>query len=112
MVDFAKLTLEQRITKYANLKAQAAALEEQIKELGPKIIEKLFEDGRTEYDLPGVGKMALSNRTTKTLKPELLILKGVEAAVIEECTVTTTSDAFLTWKAVKPEDALEQPKGR
>lgn len=105
------MTLEDQILEYATLKSQIAALEERAKTLAPDVMNAIFAEGRTDYDLPGRGKMMISNRTTKTIKPELLILKGVEAAVIEECTVTTTSDAFLTWKPVKVEEALEKPRG-
>jgi len=86
------------------VKAKIKALEAEASALSKGLMLGLFDDGLTEYTVPGVVKMLVQSRTTQTLNRVKLIGAGVDPATLEACTDVRTSEPFVTLYPVKPKD--------
>lgn len=86
------------------IKAKIKALEAEASALSKGLMGGLFEEGLTEYTIPGVVKMLVQSRTTQTLNRVKLVAAGVDPAILEACTDVRTSEPFVTLYPVKAKD--------
>lgn len=86
------------------IKGKIKALEAEAAALSKGLMLGLFEDGLTEYTIPGVVKMLVQNRTTQTLNRVKLVTAGVDPAILEACTDVRVGEPFVTLYPQKPKD--------
>lgn len=88
-------TVTDLIAIWAPLKAEITRLEDAAKPVAAAIVDALFAAGLTEHHDPVYGKIALQNKTTRTVDAALLVALGVDADLVTRATKVSTSAPFL-----------------
>lgn len=93
-----------QFARLETLKAQIKALEAEAATLTTALIEGLFAAGETAQATP-TGRWQIQSTARRTLKPEILIARGVSADLIAEATIESASKPFLRFYPLNTEDA-------